>query len=112
MFGVITYANPIKGYGFLTVSSFVDKGIVQQQYFFHYSNFQKLPVPQVPVLGAYCVFELGEPYAIGKKPQAVGVRFATSQEIATHTATSAGAAGLSTDPLTLAGVAVDSKVGV
>ena len=105
-FGIITYANPLKGYGFLTVSSFEKGAIVQQQYFFHYSNFQKLPVPQIPVLGGYCVFELGEPFAIGKKPQAVGVRFATTEEIASHSAntTSAGADGLGTDPLTIAGV--------
>jgi hypothetical protein len=35
----------------------------------------------VPVLGAYVVFTLGEPYAAGRKVQAVGVRFATTKEI-------------------------------
>ena len=81
MFGQITFWNQPKGFGFATVSSLIDGAVIQQQYFFHHSNFTK---NQVPVLGAFCIFELGEPFATGKKLQAVGVRFATAEEIAKH----------------------------
>ena len=80
-FGQITFWNQPKGFGFATVSTIIDGAVTQQQYFFHHSNFTK---NQVPVLGAFCIFELGEPFAIGKKLQAVGVRFATAEEIAKH----------------------------
>jgi hypothetical protein len=78
MFGQISLWHQPKGYGFLTVSTIENGAVVQQQYFFHHSNFTK---NQVPVLGAFCVFQLGEPFGIGRKIQAVGVRFATAEEI-------------------------------
>jgi cold shock CspA family protein len=81
MFGKITYWNQPKGYGFVTVSAVTDGAVTQQQVFFHHSHFTK---NQVPVLGAFCIFELGEPFAEGRKIQAVGVRFATAEEIAKH----------------------------
>jgi hypothetical protein len=81
MIGQINYWHQPRGYGFVTVSTIENGAIIQQQYFFHHSNFTK---NQVPVLGAFCVFQLGEPYGIGRKIQAVGVRFATAEEIAKH----------------------------
>ncbi len=80
-FGKITYWNQPKGYGFVTV---VSKSLVpteapsQQQFFFHHSNFTK---GEVPVLGAFAVFELGEAFAVGRKAQAVGVRHATAKDL-------------------------------
>jgi hypothetical protein len=92
MFGKITYWNQPKGYGFATVSTVTENGAVaQQQYFFHHSHFTK---NQVPVLGAFCVFEIGAPFAIGRKIQAVGVRFATAEEIAKHLEIAQGADAL------------------
>ena len=83
MIAKITYWNQPKGFGFLTATE--QKSELERpsqiQYFFHHSHFTK---GEVPVLGAYAVFELGEPFAIGKKVQAVGVRFATAEEIARH----------------------------
>lgn len=92
MFGKVTYWNQPKGYGFLTVTTPTENGaITQRQYFFHHSNFTK---HQVPVLGAFCIFELGEPFAIERKVQAVGVRFATAEEISKHVGISSGANAL------------------
>jgi cold shock CspA family protein len=89
MFGKITFWNQPKGYGFVTVSTLTENAAVtQQQYFFHHSNFTK---HQVPVVGAFCVFELGAAFAIGKKLQAVGVRFATAEEIAKQNGIPSGA---------------------
>jgi|SRR6267378_5190019 len=91
MFGQITFWNQPKGFGFATVSTLIDGAVIQQQYFFHHSNFTK---NQVPVVGAFCVFELGEPFAVGRKVQAVGVRFATAEEISKYLAISSGANAL------------------
>lgn len=81
MIGKVTYWNQPKGYGFIThteqKSAF--EAPSQQQIFFHHSQFTK---HEVPVIGAFVIFTLGEPFQIGKKAQAVGVRFATAQEIA------------------------------
>jgi hypothetical protein len=76
MIGRITYWNNPKGFGFITVANTDGSGTFQTQYFFHHSNCDG-----TPVLGAIVVFNLGDPVAIGKKIQAVGVRFATSAEI-------------------------------
>jgi cold shock CspA family protein len=70
MIGRLTYWNNTKGFGFIQTADGSAK------YFFHYSNFQG-----TPVLGAIVVFNLGDPIALGKKIQAVGVRFATQTEI-------------------------------
>jgi cold shock CspA family protein len=91
VFGKINYWNQPKGFGFLTVTTTENGAIIQQQYFFHHSNFTK---QQVPVLGAFCVFELGAPFAVGRKVQAIGVRFATAEEIAKHTEITRGANAL------------------
>jgi hypothetical protein len=76
MIGRITYWNNPKGFGFITVANTEGSTTFQTQYFFHHSNFDG-----TPVLGAIVVFNLGDPVAIGKKIQAVGVRYATSAEI-------------------------------
>ncbi len=78
MIGRITYWNNPKGFGFITVANTDGNGTFQQQYFFHHSNFRS---GETPVLGGIVVFNLGEPVAIGKKIQAVDVRYATSAEI-------------------------------
>jgi cold shock CspA family protein len=78
MIGRITYWNNPKGFGFITVVNTDDNGTFQKQYFFHHSNFRS---GETPVLGGIVVFNLGEPVAIGKKIQAVGVRYATAAEI-------------------------------
>lgn len=76
MIGRITYWNNPKGFGFITVANSDGSATFQTQYFFHHSNFDG-----TPVLGAIVVFNLGDPVAIGKRIQAVGVRFATAAEI-------------------------------
>jgi len=76
MIGRITYWNNPKGFGFITVANTDGRATFQTQYFFHHSNFDG-----TPVLGAIVVFNLGDPVAIGKKIQALGVRYATSAEI-------------------------------
>jgi len=77
MIGRITYWNNPKGFGFITVANADGSATFQTQYFFHHSNCEG-----TPVLGAIVVFNLGDPVAIGKRIQAVGVRFATPAEIA------------------------------
>jgi cold shock CspA family protein len=76
MIGRITYWNNSKGFGFITVANTEGNATFQTQYFFHHSNFKG-----TPVLGAIVVFNLGDPVAIGKKIQAVGVRYAIAAEI-------------------------------
>ena len=78
MIGRITYWNNPKGFGFITVASTDSNGAFQQQYFFHHSNFRS---SETPLLGGIVVFNLGEPVAIGKKIQAIGIRYATPAEI-------------------------------
>ncbi len=80
MIGRINYWNQNKGFGFITYTEqrSVLEAPSQTQYFFHHSNFTK---GEVPVLGAYVMFTLGESYAVGKKVQAVGVRFASEKQI-------------------------------
>jgi cold shock CspA family protein len=83
LIGKVLYWNQSKGYGFISFSEqqSILEAPSQKQYFFHHSNFTKY---EVPVLGAYVVFSLGAPFSAGQKVQAVGVRFATAQEIAAH----------------------------
>ncbi len=73
MLGRITFWNPIKAFGFVTLNR--KDGIIQQ-YFFHLNNFDG-----VPVLNALVFFNLGDPISVGKKVQAVGVRFATPDDL-------------------------------
>lgn len=82
MIGRITFYNHPKGFGFITVTSRKSptEGLSQEQFFFHYSNF--LNRNEVPVIGAFVVFGIAPGIAEGKKPQAVGIRFATSSEVA------------------------------
>lgn len=79
-FGRITFFNEAKKYGFVTanVKQSPHELPAQVQFFFHVINFQK---DAKPILGAYVVFELGAPIAIGKRVQAVKVRPATGNEI-------------------------------
>jgi hypothetical protein len=76
MIGRITYWNNPKGFGFITVANPEGTATFQTQYFFHHTNFEG-----TPVLGAIVVFSLGDPVAIGKKIQAIAVRYATAAEI-------------------------------
>jgi len=78
MIGRITHYNPVRKYGFITVTTRLGAGRVQQQYFFHQSNFVNA---EAPVLGAYVVFGLGDGIAEGKRVQAVGIRLATARDI-------------------------------
>ena len=80
MLGKITFYNHGKGYGFITVTSrkSPSEALSQEQFFFHYSNFKN---GETPAIGAYVVFGLAPGITEGKKPQAVGIRFATSQEV-------------------------------
>jgi cold shock CspA family protein len=74
MVGRITYWNIPRGYGFISV---IQPDGTLQQHFFHVSNFKEPPV----VLGGIVVFNLGDPIALGKKPQAIGVRYATPADV-------------------------------
>src|SRR5258708_6190935 len=80
MFGKVTYWNQGKGFGFVTMTSKKSPAEApsQEQFFFHHSNFTK---GEVPVLGAFAVFELGEAFAVGRNAQAVGVRHATAKDL-------------------------------
>ena len=80
MIGRISFYNHAKGYGFITVTSqkLPAEAPSQEQFFFHYSNFRNA---ETPALGAYVSFGLAPGIAEGKKPQAVGIRFATSPEV-------------------------------
>ena len=92
MIGRITHYNPVRKYGFITTTTQLGAGRVQQQYFFHQSNFAN---NEAPALGAYVVFGLADGIAEGKKVQAVGVRLATARdiEIANGASTLASGAG-------------------
>jgi cold shock CspA family protein len=78
MIGRITYWNNPKGFGFITVANTDGRATFQTQYFFHHSNFRS---GETPVLGGIVVFNLGEPVALGKRIQAVGIRYASPAEI-------------------------------
>jgi hypothetical protein len=90
MIGRITHFNPVRKYGFITTTTQVGAGRVQQQYFFHQSNF--VVDHEAPVLGALVVFGLGDGIAEGKKVQAVAIRLATATDI------EAGAKALAAPP--------------
>jgi hypothetical protein len=78
MIGRITHYNPVRKYGFITVTTQLETGKVQQQYFFHQSNFT---YGEAPVIGAYFVFGLADGITEGKRLQAVGIRLATARDI-------------------------------
>ena len=78
MIGKITHFNPVKKYGFITVTTQLGIGTAQQQYFFHQSNFVD---GEAPVIGAYVAFGLADGIAEGKRVQAVGIRLATARDI-------------------------------
>jgi cold shock CspA family protein len=105
MFGKITYWNQPKGFGFITVTEQASpfEQPYQQQYFFHHSNFTKC---EVPLVGAFVMLRLGEPFADGKKVQAVGVRFATANEIAQRHAGASALANTTQEVTTIEGVQV------
>ncbi len=64
MQGSITLLHP-RGYGFITTTA-------GERIFFHFSQFQK---GADPVLGGLVEFEIGPPIQVGKKPQALRVRY-------------------------------------
>jgi cold shock CspA family protein len=79
--GRINFYNHAKGYGFITVTvppQSPTEAPSQEQYFFHHSNFRD---GATPAIGAYVSFGLAPGIAEGKKPQAVGIRFATHHEV-------------------------------
>jgi cold shock CspA family protein len=78
--GRISFYNHAKGYGFITVTSqtSLTEAPSQEQFFFHYSNFRN---GETPAIGAYVSFGLAPGISEGKKPQAVGIRFAASHEV-------------------------------
>ena len=81
MIGRINFYNHAKGYGFITVTvppKLPTEAPTQEQFFFHYSNLKN---GETPAIGAYVVFGLAPGITEGKRPQAVGIRFATSQEV-------------------------------
>ena len=81
MIGRINFYNHAKGYGFVLVTvppKSPTEAPSQEQYFFHHSNFRN---GETPAIGAYVSFGLAPGIAEGKKSQAVGIRFATSQEV-------------------------------
>ena len=81
MIGRINFYNHPRGYGFITVTILPKsptEAPSQEQYFFHHSNFKN---GETPAIGAYVSFGLGPGIEEGKKLQAVGIRFATSQEV-------------------------------
>jgi cold shock CspA family protein len=81
MIGRINFYNHGKGYGFIsaeTTPKCPTEAPSQEQFFFHYSNFRN---GETPAIGAYVVFGLAPGIAEGTKPHAVGIRFATVQEI-------------------------------
>ena len=84
MLGRITYWNNSRAFGFVTVSVKESGGTFQEQYFFHHSNFVNFKKGEVPMLGGIVTFNLGDPLAEGKKIQAVGVKYATAEEIVEH----------------------------
>lgn len=67
----LTYYNSSKGFGFLTTQE-------GEQYFFHASNFEK---NCQPVVGATVKFLVGPAIAVGKKEQALGVRYPRVDEV-------------------------------
>jgi cold shock CspA family protein len=81
MLGHISFWNNIRGFGFITVTRKENDATIHEQFFFHNSNFKR---GETPVLNGIVIFGLGEPVAIGKKVQAVAIRYATPQEIAGH----------------------------
>ena len=78
MIGRITHYNPVRKYGFITVTTQLGAGQIQQQYFFHLTNFIH---SEAPVIGAYVVFGLADGITEGKRVQAVGIQFATARDI-------------------------------
>jgi cold shock CspA family protein len=64
-FGVITFYNAPKRYGFITRTT-------GQSYFFHVTNFEN---PALPVLNGEVSFEVGPGISIAKKEQAINVRY-------------------------------------
>jgi len=81
MIGCISYYNHTKGYGFVTITTHKSptQEPIQERFFFHHSQMRD---GATPILGAFVVFGLAPGITAGKKPQAVGIRFATTQEIA------------------------------
>jgi cold shock CspA family protein len=65
MKGTITFFHSMKGFGFVTTTE-------GQSYFFHISNFEK---GSQPVLEGQVEFQVAPPLCVGKRPQAVSVRY-------------------------------------
>ena len=71
MKGQITYWNNNRGFGFITNSD-------GSSIFFHTTNFVK---GQQPVLGATVEYAIAPPLSLGKKHQAVHVRYCEQNAI-------------------------------
>ncbi len=80
MKGTIMFWNPSRQYGFIRVTNSDGRGNFLEQYFFHITNLKGFKETDV-VLGRDVVFELGQPIAIGKKPQAINVCFVSPVKV-------------------------------
>jgi cold shock CspA family protein len=69
--GIIVLFNIGKGWGFIRETS--STGEVQE-WFFHVSNI----INFTPTLGASVVFEIGPPLKLGRRDQAVQIRYAVN----------------------------------
>ena len=68
MQGTITFYNDARGFGFIQMPN-------GQSIFFHVSNWTD---KSRPVLAALVEFQVAPPLAVGKKPQAVAVKYANA----------------------------------
>lgn len=73
MFGTITMYNPERGFGFITTPT-------GDKFFMHISNFIKGD-GSVPTLGGRVRFDVGDPIALGKKPQAKNIQYVHAMPI-------------------------------
>jgi len=73
MIGSITFWDSRKKYGFISV---IQPDGVLKQYFFHFSNFRGSPM-----LGGVVSFKLGPPVSVGKRVQAVDIKYASEADV-------------------------------
>src|SRR5690242_11370357 len=65
MLGTINFFNASRGFGFIGTPE-------GESFFFHISNFER---GSLPLVGAVVAFVLGPPLSLGKREQAVHVRY-------------------------------------
>jgi len=72
MIGRITFYNRDRGFGFIKSDT--------ESYFFHHSNFKGVD-DEPNILGALVYFLIGEPLSVGKRAQAIKIRFVTAEDV-------------------------------